>query len=176
SERGRLWSLEGRSYIADVECTSGGTGFAIIEMPDTVTATTKSGFDLAATVSQIADLEASVDLAAIHFAATLGRSSRFLAGVPVVGGGLETGVGQSSDDGIVPIRSIVRVPFQIDLPDFERRVARRKGVVPVGRSFVVTLEQATGGDARLVIARALVRAPGADGDGARNGVEEGGRP
>ena len=162
----RARGFDARSFVGDVECVSGGTGFSIIEMPDPIVESAGNGFELDATVAP--RLDASSVQLALEWARCRSSFESQIEFFP--------GVQMAANDGGVTIENgeyrgqvTVRMPYVIDLPSQRVDTYRASLPLAVGRSAALKVQKRRGGVASLLVARVEVTA--ADMRGAGEGGE-----
>ena len=146
--RVRARGFEARSFIADVEGVSGGTGFAIIETPAGIVESAGDGFWLDASVAPRLDPDSvTLSLAWARCRTTFESSLAFYPNVQLA----HTAAAADESDSQRVVA--VRMPFVIDLPRQEREFCRATVPMRTGRSTIVRVEKRDGATASLIVAR-----------------------
>ncbi|MEM7232548.1 MAG: hypothetical protein AAF517_10255 [Planctomycetota bacterium] len=148
-ERAEARGAEVRTYIADVELVSGGTGFSVIEMPDTVIASSGDGYETWSRVSRSGSGLVHLEHGLFRSKTTFARSGEFYAGVQVADRSQRTQQNQSPS-------KTAYVLYEVGLPSQRSLSARSHGLFPEGRYVISRIDRTAEGKARIVLFRATV--------------------
>lgn len=159
ARRIRARAFDARSYLADVNAVSGGTGFSIMEVPDPEVRSAGTGFELEARARPLLDpgrheLELRLDEARTE----LSRSAVVLLPAQL-GSGIPAAApsGSAAETGPLVMRRIsVPLPYRVELPDWTALRCAASVVLPAERDVLVRIAEGEPGRAVLVVARVRV--------------------
>ncbi len=151
----RATASPSRTYVADIEVITGGTGFSILKMFDPVVQSAGNGFTLEARVGSLLGKEyLSLFMAFEKCRTRFDRQANFFARIPGAGAGQAT---REAAKGSSPVAVL---PYVIDLPDQEAMIKRNMAALPAGRPVILELRKSLGGQGRMAVVTARVEALG----------------